>query len=269
MDKVIARMLVKPNAQLNLKRRDPDEAFGWDKEAAKSELLVMHERIDVMQRRLAAERQHSLLVVLQAMDACGKDGTIRSVFGGLNPAGVKVVSFKAPVGQEIEHDYLWRAHAATPARGEITVWNRSHYESVLVERVKGLVAVDRCDRRYRHIREFERLLVDEGTHIVKINLNVSFEEQRVRLQDRIDDPAERWKFRLGDLDDRKLWPNYRKAYELALSQTSTESAPWFVVPGNKKWVRNLAVAKIVLAELESIAPKLPPDDPVLAGLHVV
>ena len=247
-------MLVKPNTQLNLKRRDPDETFGWDKEAAKSELLVMHERIDVMQRRLAAEHQHSLLVVLQAMDACGKDGTIRAVFGGLNPAGVKVVSFKAPVGRELEHDYLW---------------NRSHYESVLVERVKGLVTIDRCDRRYRHIREFERLLVDEGTRIVKINLNVSFEEQRVRLQDRIDDPVERWKFRLGDLDDRKLWPDYRKAYELALSQTSTESAPWFVVPGNKKWVRNLAVAKIVLAELESIAPKLPPDDPALAGLQVV
>ncbi|MEI7619105.1 MAG: PPK2 family polyphosphate kinase [Actinomycetota bacterium] len=269
MDKVIARMIVKPNSQLSLNRRDPDETFGWDKEAAKSELLVMHQRINVLQRCLAAQRQHSLLVVLQAMDACGKDGTIRDVFGALNPAGVKVVSFKAPVGYELEHDYLWRAHAATPARGEITVWNRSHYESVLVERVRSLVTVERCDRRYRHIREFERLLVDEGTHIIKINLNVSFEEQRVRLQDRIDDPTERWKFRLGDLDDRKLWPHYRKAYELALSETSTENAPWFVVPGNKKWVRNLAVATIVLAELEAIGPKLPPDDPALAGLQVV
>ena len=267
-DTWIARLLVKPGSNFSLKRRSPDETFGWDKEAAKAELVELHSRIDVLQQRLAAEHKQALLVVLQAMDACGKDGTIRSVFGALNPAGVKVSSFKAPAGHEVDHDYLWRLHSVVPGRGEIGVWNRSHYEDVLVVRVKNLVPRERWEKRYRHIREFERLLADEGTRVIKINLNVSFEEQGARLQDRIDDPNERWKFRAGDLDDRKLWPQFRKAYEVAFNETSADCAPWYVVPGNKKWVRNLCVARIVLAELEALNPQMPPDDPSIIGLRV-
>jgi PPK2 family polyphosphate:nucleotide phosphotransferase len=267
-DKVISRIVVQPGSRFSMKRRDPDETFGWDKDTAKSELADLHPQIVELQQRLAAEHRHSLLIVLQAMDACGKDGTIRAVFGALNPAGVKVASFKAPAGHELDHDYLWRVHAVTPARGEIGVWNRSHYEDVLVVRVRKLVPREQLERRYRHIREFERLLVDEGTRIVKINLNVSFEEQRLRLQDRIDDASERWKFRVGDLDDRKLWPEYMKAYEVAINETTTDDAPWYVVPGNRKWVRNLAVARILLHELKALDPRLPPDDPAIAGLIV-
>lgn len=268
-DNVLTRLRVKPGSNFSVKRRNPDESFGWDKDAAKAELAQLHVRIDALQQRLAAQRTHSLLVVLQAMDACGKDGTIRSVFGAMNPAGVKVHSFKAPAGSETDHDFLWRVHNVVPARGEIAVWNRSHYEDVLVVRVKGLLPKHQWERRYRHIREFERLLVDEGTRIAKINLNVSFVEQGLRLQDRIDDPRERWKFRIGDLDDRKLWPEYMKAYDQAICETSTEHSPWYVVPGNRKWVRNLAVAKILLHELQQLDPQLPPDDPAIAGLHVV
>ena len=268
-DKLISRMVVQPGSKFSIKRRDPDETFGWDKDTAKSELAALHPQIVELQQRLAAEHQRSLLIVLQAMDACGKDGTIRAVFGALNPAGVKVVSFKAPAGHELDHDYLWRVHAVTPARGEIAVWNRSHYEDVLVVRVHRLIARNKLALRYRHIREFERLLVDEGTRVVKINLHVSFDEQRLRLQDRIDDPLERWKFRVGDLADRKLWPEFMKAYEVAMNETSTDVAPWYVVPGNKKWVRNLGVARILLHELKALDPRLPPDDPAIAGLIVV
>jgi PPK2 family polyphosphate:nucleotide phosphotransferase len=261
-------MLVKPGSNSSVKRRRPDETFGWDKESAKVELASLHVRIDALQHKLAAQRTRGLLIVLQAMDACGKDGTIRSVFGAMNPAGVKVTSFKAPVGHEVDHDYLWRVHEVVPARGEIAVWNRSHYEDVLIVRVKNLAPREQWEKRYRHIREFERLLADEGTRIVKIHLNVSFEEQGVRLQKRIDDPHDRWKFRAGDLDDRKLWPEFMKAYDVALNETSTEFAPWYVVPANKKWVRNLAVAHILLSELQAIDPHLPPDDGSLAGLRV-
>ena len=267
-DNLLSRMRVRPSANFNLKRRDPDETFGWDKDAAKAELAGLHVVNNALQQRLAAQHEHSLLIVLQAMDACGKDGTIRSVFGAMNPAGVKVTSFKAPAGHEVDHDYLWRVHSAVPARGEIGVWNRSHYEDVLIARVKNFVPQERWEKRYRQIREFERLLAEEGTRVVKIHLNVSFAEQGVRLQDRIDDPKERWKFRLGDLDDRRLWPDYMKAYAVALNETSTDLAPWYVVPGNRKWVRNLAVARIVLHELEALHPQLPADDPNILGLRV-
>lgn len=267
-DNVISRLMVKPGASFHMKQRNPDATFGWEKDSAKAELAQLHVQIDMLQQRLAAQRTHGVLVVLQAMDACGKDGTIRSVFGALNPAGVKVHSFKAPVGSELDHDYLWRLHAVVPARGEIAVWNRSHYEDVLVVRVKHFLPKHRWEKRYRHIREFERMLVDEGTRIVKINLNVSFAEQGLRLQDRIDDPKERWKFRVGDLDDRKLWPEYMRAYDEAIAETSTAHSPWYVVPGNRKWVRNLAVARILLHELQQLDPQLPPDDPAIVGLHV-
>ncbi len=260
--------MVEPDSEFSFDKLDPDDTLGWEKEPAKAELVEVLAQLDQLQARLAAEREQSLLVVLQTMDAGGKDGTIRDVFGPLNAAGVHVNGFRAPVGAEAEHDYLWRVHALTPGKGEIRVWNRSHYEDVLVVRVKTFVPQKRWEQRYRHICEFERMLVDEGTTIVKIHLQISKEEQRIRLQERIDDPTKRWKFRVGDLDDRKLWDEYMTAYEVAFRETSTDHAPWWVVPANRKWVRNLAVARLVLDALQKMDPQIPPDDPAITGLTV-
>ncbi len=245
-----------------------DTTFGWEKEAAKLELGTEKEALAELQKRLYAERQRAVLVVLQAMDAAGKDGVIRSVMTGINPAGVSVRSFGVPTEEEAEHDYLWRLHQACPRRGVIGVFNRSHYEDVLVVRVKRLVPPARWRPRFDHIRDFERQLGDEGTTIVKLFLHISFEEQRQRLQDRIDSPDERWKFRRGDLEDRALWPKYMQAYREALERTSTRAAPWYVVPADRKWVRNLAVARILRRTLERLDPRYPEPEDDLTGLVV-
>ena len=267
--KFLERLAVQPDdKKFAFKQRRSDHTFGWERELAEQELSVLLEDIDRLQQRLAAQASNGLLVVLQAIDAAGKDGTVRSVFGPLNASGVRVTSFKSPIGAELGHDYLWRVHAEAPAKGEIAVWNRSHYEDVLIVRVKNLVPEDQWHRRYRHIREFERMLTDEGTHIVKINLHISNAVQRERLQARIDDPEKRWKFRLGDLEDRKLWPKYMKAYEAAMNETSTDASPWYVVPADHKWVRNLAVARILHHALTRIDPRFPPDDPAILGVVV-
>jgi PPK2 family polyphosphate:nucleotide phosphotransferase len=253
---------------LDLDDHRPDETFGWEKIEARSRVGEEVAAVAELQKKLYASSERALLVVLQAMDAGGKDGVIRSVLTGVNPAGIRVTSFKAPSEIELAHDYLWRVHPACPARGQIGVFNRSHYEDVLVVRVKKLVPEDRWRKRYGHIRDFEQMLVDEGTSIVKLFLHISFEEQRARLQDRIATPDERWKFRGGDLDERKLWPDYMKAYRDALAQTSTDDAPWYVVPGDRKWVRNLAVAHILRDALEQIDPRYPEPEEDLAGLVV-
>ena len=267
-DKLVQRLLVRPGSNFSLRRHRSDETFGWDKEAARAELMELGPKLDALQERLAAERAQSVLVVLQAMDCAGKDGTIRSVFGPLNAAGVRVSNFRAPAGSELDHDYLWRAHALAPGRGEFAVWNRSHYEDVLVVRVKNLAPKEQWEKRYRHIREFERMLSDEGTRIVKINLHISKDEQRIRLQERVDDPTKHWKFRATDLDDRALWQDFVKAYEVAFNETSTDYAPWYVVPGDRKWVRNVAVARIVYETLLSMDPQLPQDPPGIEGIVV-
>lgn len=248
---------------------DPGDTLGWHKDGAIAELEHDKLKLDEMQQRLAAESNSSVLLVLQAMDAAGKDGTIRSILSGLNPAGVEVTSFKVPVGHETQHDYLWRVHQQCPAAGDIGVFNRSHYEEVLVVRVKGLVPRSVWSKRFRHICEFERMLHDEGTRIVKCFLNVSKAEQARRFQDRLDDPTKGWKFREGDLDDRKLWPKFRKAYEDAITKTSTEHAPWYVVPADHNWVRNLAVAKILLGTLRDINPQFPPLDPQVTHTKII
>jgi PPK2 family polyphosphate:nucleotide phosphotransferase len=222
-----------------------------------------------MQQRLAAEATRSVLLVLQARDAAGKDGTIRTILSGLNPAGVQVTSFKVPGGRETAQDYLWRVHAACPADGEIGVFNRSHYEDVLVVRVKGFAPESVWSKRFRHINEFEKMLSDEGTSVVKCFLNVSKAEQARRFQDRIDDPAKGWKFREGDLVDRKLWPKYDAAYEDVIAKTSTSHAPWYVVPADHNWVRNLAVAKILLRTLKDLDPKFPEADPAIKSAKIV
>jgi PPK2 family polyphosphate:nucleotide phosphotransferase len=245
-----------------------DETFGWTKSAAKAELVDELAAVSDLQTRLFAEGRHALLVVLQAMDAGGKDGTIRTVMTGVNPAGVEVASFGVPSEEELAHDYLWRIHRQLPPRGTIGVLNRSHYEDVLVVRVRGLVPKAVWRRRYRQIREFERLLVEEGTAIVKLFLHVSKEEQRARLQDRIDSPDERWKFRTGDLDDRARWDAYMSAFRDALDETSRQHAPWYVVPADRKWARNLAVARILRHHLELLDPHYPEPEEGIEGIVV-
>jgi PPK2 family polyphosphate:nucleotide phosphotransferase len=260
---------MRAGSRLDLDDHRSDETFGWTKEAAKAELADELAVVSELQTRLFAEGRHALLVVLQAMDAGGKDGTIRTVMTGVNPAGVRVASFGVPSEEELAHDYLWRIHRQLPARGTIGVLNRSHYEDVLVVRVHELVPTATWRRRYRQIREFERTLTEEGTAIVKLFLHVSKEEQQARLQDRIDSPDERWKFRKGDLDDRARWDDYMAAFRDALRKTSTDDAPWYVVPADRKWARNLAVARILRHHLELLDPQYPQPEEGIEGLVVV
>lgn len=252
-----------------LRRRATEDDFGMTKDEALARLAATRERIDVLQQRLYAEAERSLLLVVQAMDAAGKDGTLRNVLTGLNPAGIRVSSFKAPGGPEAQHDYLWRVHQVTPRRGEIAVFNRSHYEDVLVVRVKGFVPEPVWRRRYAHLRHFEQLLTDEGTTVVKVFLHVSRDEQARRFQERLDDPEKRWKFRLGDLEDRALWDQFQEAYEDAIRETSTADCPWYVVPADSNSRRNMAVGEILLDALERIDPRLPPSEEGLDGVKVV
>jgi PPK2 family polyphosphate:nucleotide phosphotransferase len=220
------------------------------------------------QNRLWAEGHRSLLVVLQAMDAGGKDGTIRKVFTGINPQGVRVWSFKAPSAEELDHDFLWRIHRRTPAAGEIALFNRSHYEDVLVVRVAGLVPESVWRPRYEQIRAFESLLSAAGTTLVKVFLHISKAEQAERFRARLDDPAKRWKFAAGDLEVRRHWDDYQAAYQEAIAETSTEAAPWYVVPADRKWYRNWAVLQILLATMAQLDPQFPPDEPGLDGIVV-
>lgn len=255
-DDVLARCRVA--GELDLDEHDPREAFGWEKQEAQSAFPDEIGAVAELQKRLFAESASALLVVLQGMDAAGKGGTIRSALTGINPAGVDVNNFGVPSDEEAAHDFLWRIHPHTPPKGMIGIFDRSHYEDVLVVRVKRLAPEPVWRRRFEHIRNFERLLVDEGTHVVKLFLNVSNEEQRARLQDRVDSPDERWKFRAGDLDDRELWGDFRSAYQEALVETSVADAPWYVVPADRKWVRNRVVARILRHHLERIDPQYPP-----------
>jgi PPK2 family polyphosphate:nucleotide phosphotransferase len=264
----ISSLRVTPGKPFSLADRSTDTTLGWEKAAAKAELEEVKLRLDVLQQRLFAEERRSVLLVLQAMDAAGKDGTIRNMLAGLNPAGFHVSSFGVPGGPETLHDYLWRVHSQVPPKGTIGIFNRSHYEDVLVVRVKGFVPKSVWSKRYDHIRDFERLLGDEGTSVVKCFLNVSKDVQRERLQERVDDPEKRWKFRHGDLEDRKLWTKFQAAYEDAIQLTSTAAAPWYVVPADRNWVRNLAVAKILLRHLEKLDPQLPQPEDGIEGIVV-
>lgn len=267
--KLLEELLVQPGKAPHLQQRDPGARIGADGKRAALDLMpTLVERLGVLHNRLWAEGRRSVLLVLQGMDASGKDGTIRHVFTGVNPQGCRVVSFKQPSASELAHDYLWRVHANCPARGELAIFNRSHYEDVVVARVQELAMEEVWRRRYEHIRQFERLLADEGTTVVKVFLHVSREEQGERLQERLDDPEKRWKFQLDDLATRRRWDDYAAAYEDALRETSTEWAPWYVVPADHNWVRNLAVAQLLLDVLERLGPELPPADPALDGVRV-
>ena len=198
-----------------------------------------------------------VLIVFQSMDAGGKDGTIRTVFEGGNPQGGKGAAFKVPTPEELAHDFLWRIHKQTPGKGEIVIFNRSHYEDVLVVRVHGYAPEEVWKKRYDHIRHFEQLLADEGTTILKFYLHIDLDEQKQRLQERLDDPTKRWKFNIGDLEERKLWPQYMQAFEDAIEKTSTESAPWYVIPANRNWYRDLVISQIIVDTLENLKMKFP------------
>jgi PPK2 family polyphosphate:nucleotide phosphotransferase len=254
---------VKPGSKVDLSKWDPDDVRGFagDKKAGEQELLKLNKRLEALQELLYAEHKHKVLVVLQGMDTSGKDGVIRHVFEGVNPQGVRVAAFKQPTEEELRHDYLWRVHQQTPGSGEIVIFNRSHYEDVLVVRVHNIVPPQVWKRRYDHINRFERLLADEGATILKFFLHISPEEQKKRLQERLDDADKQWKFNVGDLAERKLWPDYQLAYEDALSKTSTSYAPWYIVPANKKWRRNLVISTVLVETLEKLKMRYPqPED---------
>ena len=264
------RYRVEPGSKINLGQWDPSDksAFEGSKREAREALRALNERLEALQELLYAEHKHKVLIVLQAMDTGGKDGTIRHVFEGVDPQGVKVASFKVPTPEELDHDYLWRVHKQVPARGEIVIFNRSHYEDVLVVRVHNLAPPAVWGRRYDHINDFERLLVEEGTTILKFFLHIGLDEQRERLQARLDEPHKRWKFNLGDLDERRLWPEYQRAYEDVLSKTSTEQAPWYIVPANRKWYRNLVVATVLVETLEGLDMRYPQPEEGLEGVVI-
>ncbi len=267
---LLDELRVKPGEAPRLRDRDPGARLGADGKVEGLELLAKRvERLGVLHNRLYAEAKRAVILVLQGMDASGKDGVIRSVFTGVNPQGCRVESFKAPTVTELAHDFLWRVHNVCPERGEIAIFNRSHYEDVVVVRVRNLVEEKVWRRRYGHIRAFEELLEDEGTAVVKVFLHESKDKQRERLQERLDNPEKRWKFRAGDLDDRARWDDFQQAYEDALRETTTEKAPWYVVPADHNWSRNLCVAEILVAALERLDPKLPEPAPGIEEVKIV
>ncbi len=254
---------VKPGNKLSLKEFDPDDTGDYKKNEqgktkAKVETAELIARLDRLQERLYANATRSLLIVLQGMDTSGKDGTIKSVMSGVNPQGCKVVAFKAPSKDELAHDFLWRVHREVPPKGYIGIFNRSHYEDVLITRVHGWVTDKLIRRRFNQIRQFEELLSESGTAVLKFFLHISKDEQKERLEARIADPEKRWKWNSGDLEERKLWDEYLKAFEDVISATSSEEAPWYVVPANRKWYRNLIVADRVVNALEDMKLKTPP-----------
>ena len=233
---------------------------------AKTDELIV--RIAHLQAMLYAQRKQKVLLVLQGMDTAGKDGTVRAMFSRINPMGIRGVPFKQPTDNELAHDYLWRVHQQVPIKGEIAIFNRSHYEEVLITKVQNMIDAAECKRRYAQIRDFERMLAETGTVIVKVFLHISKEEQRKRLQARLDDPDKQWKFNLADLEQRKKWDDYQHAYETAIRETDTGHAPWYVVPANSKTQRNLAIASILLETLEGMDLSFPSPDPQLSKITV-
>ena len=256
------KLRIKTGSKVDLRDFDPDDTSlaPGDKEETNAKSDKLAGKLTDLQELLFAEHKHKLLVILQGMDTSGKDGTVRHVMSGVSPQSVRAVSFKKPSEIELEHDFLWRIHRHVPASGEIVIFNRSQYEDVLVVRVHQLVHEKIWRKRYAQINEFERMLTESGTTILKFFLHISRDEQRKRLQARLDDPTKRWKFQHGDIEERKLWGHYMTAYEDALEKTSTEWAPWTIVPADKKWFRNYVVAKTIVDTLENFDMKYPQPD---------
>jgi PPK2 family polyphosphate:nucleotide phosphotransferase len=253
---------VKPNSPLTLDTCDPDDTGEYkktdqDKEKAKALTAQLIGKLDELQERLYANGSRAVLIVLQGMDTGGKDGTIKSVMSGMNPQGCKVVAFKAPSSEELGHDFLWRVHQKAPSKGQIGIFNRSHYEDVLIARVHKLVPKSVWSKRYAHINEFERLLADSNVKILKFFLHISKDEQKKRLEQRLADSNKRWKVSPADFEERKLWDQYMNAYEAALNKCSADWAPWYIIPANQKWFRNCAISQIIVEALESLDMKYP------------
>ncbi|MGA7862165.1 MAG: polyphosphate kinase 2 family protein [Thermoplasmata archaeon] len=265
------RYIVRPGEPARLDRADPEDTSGFDgdKDDGLKRLGKLTVRLEELQELLYADQKHAILIVLQGMDSAGKDGTIRRVFSGVNPEGVRVASFKIPSVLESDHDFLWRVHQQVPARGEIVLFNRSHYEDVLITRVHGFIKRAAWERRYRAINEFERSLTEEGTTILKFFLHLSRGEQKRRLKERLDDPTKHWKFRESDIQERRLWPAYMEAYEEAITKTSTTWAPWYVVPSNRKWFRDLFVSEQIVSTLEGFRMRYPPLPPELRSARIL
>lgn len=255
------RLRVASGKKVHLDQWDPADTstYKGDKSDAQKALDDLALDLAKYQERLYAEHKHAVLIVLQGMDTSGKDGTVKHVFDGVNPEGVKVANFKVPTPLELEHDFLWRVHQKTPGKGEMVIFNRSHYEDVLVVRVHHLVSDKIWRQRYAEINSFEHMLVDEGTTILKFFLNISQQEQKQRLLDRLKEPDKHWKFNPGDLSERDLWGDYMQAYQDALEATSTDWAPWYIVPANRKWFRDLVVASLLVKTLKDLDPT--PTDP--------
>lgn len=258
---MLEQLVVQPGTAAGLAGRDPADKLGLSgKDEGRSILDGLLEELRGLQARLWAERRRSVLLVLQGVDASGKDGVIKSVFTGVNPQGCRVVSFRKPSGLERDHDFLWRVHAACPARGEIGIFNRSQYEDVVTVGVLGLAPEEVWRPRGQYIRGFERLLALEGTTVLKCFLNISREEQQKRLEERLEDPEKRWKFSPEDLKTRELWDELMAAYEDVITETSSEWAPWYVIPGDRNWVRNVAVATVLVDALRRLDPQFPQPD---------
>lgn len=262
---------VKPDTRVRLSEWDAADTdiIGKDKSDAREQLDEYRARLETLQELLYAEGKHKLLVVLQAMDTAGKDSTIRHVFQGVDPLGVRVASFRTPTPYELARDYLWRVHHHVPGSGEIAIFNRSHYEDVLVTRVNGWIDKAECKRRYRQINDFERMLAETGTTILKFYLHISKDEQKKRLEERRDTPEKQWKFQPGDLAVRDRWDDYMDAYEAAMSATSTGHAPWHVIPANSKLARNLMVSRLLIDALEGLKMRYPEPAPGVADTEIV
>jgi len=264
----VKRYMVKPGSRVHLGKMDPSDTSGYDGDKKDGEKAIdaILRKLDPLQELLYAEHKHKVLLVLQGMDTSGKDATIRRVFEGVNPEGVRVAHFGIPSEEEKDHDYLWRVHKQVPGKGEMVIFNRSHYESVLIERVHGLVPESVWSKRYQQLVDFERMLCEEGTTIVKFFLHIDKKEQERRFQDRLKDPTKHWKFSRLDYNERSYWNDYMQAYVDALERTSTDFAPWYVVPSNHPWFRDLVVSDVVVEALDSLGMSYPKLDPEKAGL---
>jgi len=262
--------LVKPGVKMKLSDWDPNDTgeFQGDKQQAKIETVKLNQRLQELQEVLYAEHKHKILVLLQGMDTSGKDGAIWHVFEGVNPQGIRVANFKEPLQEEQDHDFLWRVHKQVPAQGELVIFNRSQYEEVLIVRVHELVPRKVWEKHYDQINDFERLLVETGTTLLKFYLHIDKNEQKKRLQARLDDPNKNWKFRKEDLKERALWNKYRRAYEDVLNKTSTDAAPWTIVPANHKWYRDWVIARILVEKLDRLGMRYPEPGEPLDGIVI-
>jgi PPK2 family polyphosphate:nucleotide phosphotransferase len=255
----LSKFKISDGTDFDLNRWDPDDTSAFDekKKDAKKEIEDLKGDIAGLQELLYAEHKHKILIVLQGMDAAGKDSTIKTIFEGVNPEGVKVSNFKTPTQEELDHDFLWRIHKEAPGKGEIAIFNRSHYESVLVEKVHNLAPKTVEELRYGEINDFERMLCNEGTTILKFFLHITEEEQKKRIVERLEDPRKEWKFSANDLAERKFWKEYMVAYEKMIRSTSTKWAPWYIVPSNHKWFKDLIVVSAVVEELDGLHMEFP------------